>query len=487
MNNNKINFTKKSISLLRTQYWLFTKQKSNFLLLLVFLAAGFYGLYQGYAFKQKQAVTITTFNQDKLNKLTALQKGFDADTTNAKGKEAYEESASLFAGNWAIILAASKTPNTTSIFAIGQADVFPYYYSIKLESFFMQLFKQSEIANPLRSLAGHFDTSFWIIFLLPLLLILLCFNTLSSELDNGNWKLITSQGISAKKWIGNRYLLVGLLVEILLAIIFFTGLFINYFHFNQSPSFADVLFFAGANLYILFWLAILYFINSFGKSTSFNALCSGMAWTLICIIVPSITTLLIEKSVPVDNTSISRMSRRPQGSKFEDDAFGINIIKQFVNSRPQYQGHKLAPQNPAFKLAIYMVYHELMDDSNAIHVADYFKAIEQRQQLTNLSSLLNPAAALDGTFARLAENDAFANHQFVWQTKALHANYHDAFFPAMFFDGQLSKNQYAKFPVFQYESSLKGSIKILLSYLFLLIAGALFFLLGSINIAKIKQ
>ena len=480
------NFTEKSAGLLKTQYWLFTKQKSNWVLLLVFLLSGFYGLYQGYTFKQKQTSTINIFRSDKIKNFTELLKGFDADTTKPAGKAAYAKVTGLLSSNWYTILPAYKMPNSTSIFAIGQGDVFPYYYSIKLESFFMQLFKQGEISNPLRSLSGHFDTSFWILFLLPLLIIVLCFNTLSAELDNGNWRLINSQGITAKKWLGTKYLLVAISIEILLTVLCLTGILINYFHFNQLPTITDFLFFVGANLYLLFWLAILYFINSLRKNTSYNALCSGMVWTMLCIVLPTLTNMVIEKTVPVDNTNISRMSRRPQGSKFEDTTFGIKTIQQYVVTRPQYKNNRLNPSNPAFGFAVYSTYHALMDDSNTLAVNKYFNAIESRQQYVNFTTIINPAAALDGNFARLAENDAFANHQFIWQSKDLHIKLHDAYFPALFFDGKLTKKRYDSFPVFETLHHAAISITIFLNFLILFGISLLLYFISGRNLRRLK-
>lgn len=453
---------------LKTQYWLFLKQKSNVVLLGLFLSAGFYALYQGFVFKNKQMTTIAAFKEDKIKALDNMVSGFDADTTKPEGKEAYNKVQSTQASNFYIVLPAYKIPVSTAIFTIGQADVFPYYYTVKIESFFMQLFKQGEIANPLRSLAGHFDTSFWIIFLLPLLIIVLTFNALSAELDNGNWRLINSQGISARQWLGSKFLLVGLFIEILVSIIFLLGIFINYFHFHQNPTFNDLLFFLGANLYLCFWLSVLYFINTLGKNTSTNALASGILWTAVCIIMPTLFTMLVEKTVPVDNTTISRMSRRPQGSKFEDDNFGMKTIKQLGESYPQYKNVTLKPGDKTFKIGVYYAFHELLDDTNRVSVQQYFDKIETRQQLTDLSCLINPAASVDGIFTGLAANDAIANHEFFWQTKDLHAKLHDAYYPALFFNKSLSKKDYQNFPVFESAKTSKFSFILLLNFLFLM-------------------
>lgn len=471
-------------SLIKTQFWLFKKQKINIIILLAFLAAGMYGLYQGFAFKHKQVKTIEAFCKEKAADLEKIKKGFQADTSTAEGREAFSKASGLFAANRYLVLAPYKMPPATAIFGIGQSDVFPYYYTVKMESFFMQLFKQGEIANPLRSLAGHFDTSFWIIYLLPLFLIITGFNSLSAEMDNGNWRLISSQNITARQWLRSKLLLIGLLAGILVLFIFSIGLLLNYWQFRQPPSVTDLLFLLAAGLYLVLWLSILYVINAFGKTSGANALSCGIAWILACILIPAIVTTVIEKSIPVDNTLVSRISRRPQGSKFEDPAFGVKTIRQLGESRPAYKTATLTPQNPPFSLAIYLAYHELLDDSNSVAVQNYFTRIERRQQAANASSILNPAGGIDGLFASLTASDAAANHDFVWQTKALHQQLHDMYFPALFFNRQLTKNDYDKIPAFNYQ--VPGVNKnIIINYFLLFLLAAGLFIAGNRRLSKI--
>ncbi|MEJ7644723.1 MAG: ABC transporter permease subunit [Chryseolinea sp.] len=433
--------------LVKMQYWLFVKQKTHWLLLFVFFVTGLYGLYQGFAFKGKQIATINAFRDEKVGAINEMVKGFHADTTTVAGKEAYQKVTTLILANWYTILPAYKIPNTTALFAIGQGDVFPYYYTVKLESFFMQLFKQNEITNPLRALAGHFDVSFWVVLLLPLFIIVLSFNILSSELDNGNWRLINSQGVSQKRWVTSKIVLVASVTGVLLIVVWLSGLVINYVSFSQPPTLNDFIFFTGATIYLTLWMSVLFLINALSLNTSASALYSGVLWVLICIVSPALTTAIIEKTVAVDNTVVSRMSRRPQGSKFEDDAFGIKTIRQIGVLRPQYRHATVTPKSKGFSFTVYCAYHELLDDSNKVVVRQYFDNIEKRQRLTNASGFINPAAAMDGIFAGLAHNDAEANHRFIWGMMDFHQAFHDALFPAIFFDRKLSESDFKKLPV----------------------------------------
>jgi ABC-2 type transport system permease protein len=472
-------------SFIHLHYWKFKRQKNNWVLLAVFLIAGIYSLYQGFSFKHKQISTIETFAVEKQKVIDDQIQNFHADTTTAEGKAKFNSAGSVFIGNRIIALPAFKKPISTAIYNIGQADAFPYYYTIKVENFFMQLFKQGEINNPLRSLAGHFDVTFWVIYLLPLLIILLSFNAFSAELDNGNWRLIFSQGISARYWLTAKLLLTAILVEILLILIFATGIILNAVSFQQTVGLQDLYFFVTVNLYLILWFALVYFINSFAKSTSFNALCSGMLWITTCMLMPALVTMLAETVVEVDNTIVSTMSRRPQGDKFDNDDFGKQTVRKLGDLHPAYKNARIAPGMPAFKLSVFIAYHELLNETHTIDVKEYYASVEKRQAITNGSIFINPAAGVDGLLTSLAANDAQANHKFIWQVRAFQKKIHEVYFPALFNTRPLQESDYKKLPVFKAESDTKTTPFLSSSFLFLLTASYVFYVLGNQKLRKL--
>ncbi len=484
MKNQQVQKNNSSDITVSTQYWLFIKRRSNIFLLGIFLLAGLYALYQGFAFKSKQIDAIAHFENEKNTKLNDLLKGFNADTTNKAGIEALAAVSNPLKANWNIVLPAFKIPTSTAIFSIGQADVFPYYYTVKVESFFMQIFKQGEIANPLRSLSGHFDIAFWVIYLLPLLIVLLCFNTLSAELGNGNWRLINSQGITVKKWLISKFLFVAYCIEIMILIVFITALLLNYLCFNQYPSSTDFLYLLGMHIYLFFWFSLVYMINSFGKNTGVNAMYCGIGWVVICILIPVLISIGIEKSIPINNTSISKMSRRVQGAKFEDSSFASKTIHQLGNAYPITQNASIKPASLGYKLAVYLAYHKLLDQVNTPLVKDYFTLIQMRQQITNHSSMVNPAASIDGIFTALASQDAASSHDFFWQTKSFHTALNDIFYPILFFEKKFSKSDYNRIPIFKYQP-IQNHKTLLFSYAFLILISCMILLISHIKMNKI--
>ena len=253
----------------------------------------------------------------------------------------------------------------------------------------MQLFKQTEIANPLRALAGHFDVSFWIVYLLPLLVLLCTFNALSSERENGNRRLIASQGISETRWLQSKLLIIAALVLTMLFAIGSTGIVLNWIQFKESPALSDLLFMGAAVMYIFFWLSLFYFIVSSRRPTTYNALVSGIAWIGICLVLPIGFSKAAEMIVPLNNTQISTYSRRPQMPQIEDSkAYAADMIQKFAAQHSPLKNINTDSTKPAFMLRTYHAYHWLLTKDRWLQVQQYFSGVERRQKATNWSTLL---------------------------------------------------------------------------------------------------
>lgn len=426
------------------------KRKSNRLVLAFFLLAGFYGLYTGTVNKQHQATTINAFKAQKDSGLARLKKAFSADTLTEQGKAAYQEASDFSNANWVIDIPVYKYPSGTALYHTGQSDVFTPYYSFKAESFIMQLFKQTEIVNPLHSLRGHFDISFWIIFLLPLLAILLGFNALSAENDSGNWKLIFSQGVTARQWLESRFYGIGLILLVLLTIIAIGGTIINYVYFKQLPGSRELLYFTIAVFYLSVWLAILYWINAMGKTTGFNALAGGLTWIGLCVLLPIVVSMAGQMTIPVNSSIISTFSRRPQNPLIEkSDSFSQSLITRYTQQEPQYASPAHI-HHPYFRLRTYFAMHNLLHTERWPLVQAYYRAIDRRQQVTAYSTLVNPAGSTDGWMAAIADNDAGAYHQFIRSAAALHQQMKNVLYPSLFLDKPLKKTEYDQLPQFKY-------------------------------------
>lgn len=287
---------------------------------------------------------------------------------------------------------------------------------------------------------------------MPLLVLLLTFNALSADRDNGNWRLISSQGITEKQWLRSKFSVVAILCLLLLLFIAVNGCVLNKIVFTQALAWSDVLFFTASLIYLFFWLSLFYFINSLRKTTTYNALVGGIAWIAVCLVIPVAVSKGAELAVPVDNAGISTFSRRPQNPQIEDSkAFAQGVIRNFAATNPQYRNADVDSSKPAFMLRTYHAYHSLLHGERWPVLLRYFSDVEKRQQVTNWSTVFNPASSTDGMLTALADNDAPAYHQFTKQTADMHKGIQAALYPGLFTDRSLNKDDYKNLPQFLYQ------------------------------------
>jgi len=85
-----------------------------------------------------------------------------------------------------------------AVLAVGASDLHPYYarVSVRSKASFMA---SDEVENPHNLLAGRFDLVFVVVWVLPLLLIALTYNTVTGERDQGTMALWRAQPVPATR------------------------------------------------------------------------------------------------------------------------------------------------------------------------------------------------------------------------------------------------------------------------------------------------
>jgi ABC-2 type transport system permease protein len=185
----------KTLLLISAREWkLLTRNYLQLAIIVLFAAAALYAVHYGNAVINRQSATIQYIRQQNALDQQQLIKGLDADTTTAKGLAAWEKAAYPSKVRFFLNYYAIDEPAPFARLSIGQRDVNAYYLQLNAQNLYLQLFR-SEIANPRKLLAGNFDLSFVIIYLLPLLIIAFTYNLLSDEQERGTLPLLRIQPV----------------------------------------------------------------------------------------------------------------------------------------------------------------------------------------------------------------------------------------------------------------------------------------------------
>lgn len=144
------------------------------------------------------------------------------------------------------------------------------------------LFRRYEVQGPSALWAGKLDLSFIVIVLMPLFILVLSFDVLSSERAAGRYPLFLVQGGRAGRRLAARLLVVSLpIVSVLLLCVVVAAV-------ANGASGADVLIWSGVCLaYAFFWAGIGALIAVRFHQPVTGALAVLAAWATIVVLIPS--------------------------------------------------------------------------------------------------------------------------------------------------------------------------------------------------------
>lgn len=166
--------------------------KRSIILLIMLLAYGVLGCYAIFYGKQTvnaQQMKITAARDSIAGAQAAYVSLLKEDTSSNTGRYNFEKAAlpSLVRFNYAFL--AFNPTQPMAALCIGQRDLFPLYYILNGQSYYIQTLK-GDIYNPFKLSAGNFDLAFVIIYLLPLVLGGFCFDLFPVESQLGTGRLI---------------------------------------------------------------------------------------------------------------------------------------------------------------------------------------------------------------------------------------------------------------------------------------------------------
>ncbi|KZX01114.1 hypothetical protein JL49_07645 [Pseudoalteromonas luteoviolacea] len=269
---------------------------------------------------------------------------------------------------------ATKPPLPESPIAIGQADVLPYYFRMLVQEK-QQVVQQYDYVHPLNLLLGQFDLSFVLIYLLPLLIIGICFNALSNEQHSGQLRLFLLQGGSAGQLLAIQILLRGAIV--LVPFLVFSNLLLVLFREHIEPR-TLVSFSLIALLYGCFWFALCAWVNSRGKSAATNAAILVTCWLSFVVVLPALINTFITHANPTPSRIQYIDSLR--ASTDEAKKASEKTLAQFFQDHPELastsaSGSDFATKKIATINAIEQAMQELDEQYQQIQQAQLGKAM----------------------------------------------------------------------------------------------------------------
>jgi len=354
--------------------------------------------------------------------------------------------------------------------SIGQSDLNLHIQNVKILNLEGQKY-DTDLINPMRLHVGNLDISFLIIFLFPLVIIALTFNSLSEEEEKGTWKMVTIQGKSSFKFLLKKLSIRVLFVFITLALLFLLAKFVLSIPFNLDFIYMIAI----SYLYLLFWFAVCFYVILLRKSSNINAIVLLTSWLILVVFLPVLVNNYITNKYPVEEAFALTIKQRDEYHK-KWDTDKKETLEKFYKHYPQFT--KYGIKEEGFSWLWYYAMQQMGDDESKQEREAMYKKIEKREALSNTISQFFPPLQLQLSMNNIANTSL--NHQvkFLNATTEFHESLRLHFYPKIFDNLNANKVNWNQFKpeVFKSESRfnfLKGAFFMGITILFLIGIGVL--------------
>ncbi|MDR6568217.1 DUF3526 domain-containing protein [Chitinophaga ginsengisegetis] len=380
--------------------------------------------------------------------VTALQRF--SDTLTDKGKATAKNAGLAVMVNYWLPQNAVKLPAPLAALSLGLTDIQPWYQQIRYTKSFEGA-NNIPVSNPVMLFAGNFDLAFVIIYLLPLLVLVYCYNLYASEKETGTLTMLMIHAGSIHRIIALKLLFRLLVLATLLLTVNALGFILAY---KQSfPSFITMLLWCSATLlYLLFWITVTYVVLAFRFSGTRTGLYLVSCWMLVLIILPSLINTYVQKKHPLPMKDEIAAYRRHQGEEIWNTPARV-LADSFNRYNPQYAA-SINPARDTLPLSTRYIagYYDLLEKRMDRMLTPFQEKIKQRNLHFETLSNRNPSSLVQQWLNSLAGTQLTAYQDFSRQSDIYQQKWKTFLYGFHIPEKHLTPADYKNFPVFQYHA-----------------------------------
>jgi ABC-2 type transport system permease protein len=425
--------------------------KANNMLLLTVSATTlviWFALWDGHKRTSRQQRTILAIEQQQQNDYKKYQHQLQLANpgTHMDGGHMGTPVNPFYFGNRMGAKYAVMPPAPLSIISTGHSDLLPYYYKVNLSKK-QALYHSEELENPQTLFHGHFDLSFVVIYLLPLIIIAFSYNIYAADKANGTLPLLMAQHIALQKITAYRFLFRYLLFSSFTTIVLLIGL--SVFGINISETATLLWQMIGLIwMYIAFWFSLSFLITSYKKNAGFNATVLVACWLTMVLILPILVSTTINHLHPMP----SRMELITQTREINDAVTkNNNALNRFLEEHPDFKppvGTNSDRNSTSLRnrIEVEMQKEKLLNRFTTM--------ANKRAAIINNYRFVSPAIYMQELFNHMAGTHEDAYTDFDKQVKAYHEMFRNYFEPLVYRQQKLTASHIEHVPAFHYKKSV---------------------------------
>lgn len=189
-------------------------------------------------------------------------------------------------------------PTGLAALSIGQSDVQLNYLPASMGTT-LDMIKNLETENPVNLQTGPFDIAFVVIFLLPIFILAMTYDLLSSEKERGTLAMILAHPVSLRELMASK---IVARAAVILAVVVGFGLLALLSvgtQLDQTETWVRfALWIVATLLYSLFWFSLAVLVNVYGRSSATNGTILAGIWLILVVVVPTLVSLVATTLYP---------------------------------------------------------------------------------------------------------------------------------------------------------------------------------------------
>ena len=414
-----------------------------------------YGLYNGVEWNQFREQTLEETRAEQQKRRRKLERTLTEIEAGTRKPVGFQDPRSGGAiGGTTGTPYVTMPPGPLAALAVGQSDLYPYYFRISLRSKQTTL-NNDEIENPVNLLAGRFDLAFVIVYLYPLLILAMSYNLLSGEKEQGTLALALSNPVSLTKLLAGKVmaragLMLGLAVGITVGAVLLAGIDMG----REGAAARLGLWLLVVATYGMFWFALAVMVNALGKSSSTNALVLAGAWLGFAILVPSLLHLVSSSLYPVPSRVEMIQAMRSAGQEAQKK--GSQTLARFYEDHPELApaGEAKAPDFASLTYAAQIEVDRMVEPI----LKNFDAQVASQQAIVDRFCFLSPAVLAQQALNDIAGTGLGAYQHFNRQADGFLKQWQGYFFPKIFAREKLTAAGLKQIPEYRYEPEPLGPV-----------------------------
>lgn len=454
-----------NIAIIKLELTRLRRSTSAIVIILFTAFASIYAVWSGTTWRQAHESSLSSYHHENDQKMESWLSTLRQIESNERIATPYDARPSM------IERAVTQPVGALGHMAIGNTEILPARVNLSPLNNQNLLIGRYGFENPTTLTLSRFDLAFFIVVVLPLLMIALSFDIVAADRARGTINMLMAERVSKRTIIVTRLLTRNGILVVITALASLVAMFTA----NSGDAIHGLLWFVVLFLYCAFWLSLIYAVINKVSLSETTAASLVSLWAIFTFAIPALVLSISETLYPLpSNLASLSKAREAQSHAWKQYK---TITAEYLSEHPELVIN--TQEAPKFAHAYFTANESEIAATSAL-VTQFALNQFGRSEFIKSVQYLSPAIITQGALLKVAGADFDRARSFQQQTRTSLLQLNDRLRPYIMTSNRISSEDYHKIPSFEFvEKTTREIAKLLLSpLLFLIFCSACLLRLG---------